>query len=459
MNSFKILGMSGDRETTPIYIKAYLDLFGYISQKRIEKKDTDFKEIHAHLIAVLTTGVLMWTYALIAIFTISNPLAGYVGIVASSIHLLSPLLFRHTKNTFFICSLMLGVGVIHQSTFSFYSGGFNSMIIIWFSVIPLLAGLIAGKRAALVWGAIVFIVASVFLFLELTGFDYPYLISSKGEILARSVIVFGYILLSTVLIFGFLHMSHQYQESIKSERDRVINLVRVLSHDLSNPLLIIENYIKRILRKSESEDILRYAQKVNHSVEAMKDIAGSVRNMQALSEGKYKLNIKPTSLNECISYIKFLLEDSLDEKEVVISYDYHKNRDTYIYVDPVVFKNQVLANILSNAIKFSERGGAINIDIEVCPQNHGELKIHISDKGVGMSEEIVSQVFQSDKPTSRKGTAGESGTGYGMLIVKSFVEKFDGGINIRSTEKSDHCKDHGTIVTLSLQKCENIDLH
>jgi signal transduction histidine kinase len=253
-------------------------------------------------------------------------------------------------------------------------------------------------------------------------------------------------------------MHEEYENKLMSERDRIKNLIRVLSHDLSNPLLIIENYIKRILKQNKDEKLLVYASKVETSVNAMKDISSSVRKMQAIEEGKYKLNIKPTLLNECIDYIVFLLEDSLISKQIEIVYDAQKNKDLLVYVDPIVFKNQVLANILSNSIKFSDPGQVIEILVHR-NESTGQIELKISDNGVGMSEDIVTEIFMADKPTSRKGTGGESGTGYGMLIVKSFMDQFKGEINIKSTEKSEHCKDHGTIVTLSLSECETQELH
>jgi signal transduction histidine kinase len=449
--------MNKDKQVQPLFLRAYDDLFRFIAKERIRKGDTDLREIHAHIIAVFSTGLLMWTYAFIAVFAIDNPVPGYVGILTSLVHLHSPLLYRFSKNTFLICSIMLLSGVIHQSTFSFYSGGFTSLILIWLSVIPLLAGIIIGRKGITFWAISVLSLATIFLGLELAGYQYPNLISANGELLARTVMVFGYILLTTVVITLHTSMHEAFESKLLNERDRVKNLVRVLSHDLSNPILIIENYIKRIIGTLDEDELAgKYASKVSTSVKAMKDISSSVRRMQAAEEGKFSLNIEPTSLNECVDYIKFLLEDSLELKNIKVVYDYEKNKDRYVYVDPVVFKNQVLANVLSNSIKFSDPGSSI--EIKITPSETGWIEMHITDNGVGMSEDLLSGLFSIDKPTSRKGTKGESGTGYGMMIVKSFMDRFEGNIQIKSTEKTPHCKDHGTIVTLTLLESQTNEL-
>lgn len=448
--------MDKDKQNRALFLRAYDDLFKFIAKDRIEKGDTDLKEIHAHIIAVFATGILMWTYTFIALVAIDNPIPGWVGIITSLIHLHSPLLYRLSKNTFLICSVMLLSGVLHQSTFAFFSGGFTSTILIWLSVIPLLAGIIIGRKGIGFWAVIVLMLSTIFLALELAGYNFPNLITDSGMLFARVVMVFGYILLSTTIISLHTSMHNAYENKLKSERDRVKNLVRVLSHDLSNPILIIENYIKRIIGTLDDDVTGRYADKVNTSVQAMKDISTSVRRMQAAEEGKFSLNIERTSLNECVDYIKFLLEDSLQLKNINIVYDYEANKNRYVYVDPVVFKNQVLANVLSNSIKFSEPGS--NIEITISPLDTGRIELNVTDSGVGMSEDLLSGLFSIDKPTSRRGTKGESGTGYGMMIVKSFMDRFEGDIQIKSTEKTPHCKDHGTIVTLTLMESQVSEL-
>ncbi|KPA15416.1 histidine kinase-, DNA gyrase B-, and HSP90-like ATPase family protein, partial [Candidatus Magnetomorum sp. HK-1] len=90
----------------------------------------------------------------------------------------------------------------------------------------------------------------------------------------------------------------------------------------------------------------------------------------------------------------------------------------------------VIRNLISNAIKYTDENGRITIQSKTIGN---EEKISISDSGVGMSEEQIENIFKVDKKYSSPGTAGESGTGLGLIICKDFVERNKGKIFAEST--------------------------
>src|SRR5690606_40720616 len=110
----------------------YRRLFNYVFEPRREAQDLEPRVVHTHLLTVLTTGALMWGYAFLAIFTIAHPAPGIVGVIMSIIHNLSPLAYRHTNKPLIAASIVLASGMAHQGTFSYFTGGFYSNIIIWF---------------------------------------------------------------------------------------------------------------------------------------------------------------------------------------------------------------------------------------------------------------------------------------------------------------------------------------
>ena len=89
----------------------------------------------------------------------------------------------------------------------------------------------------------------------------------------------------------------------------------------------------------------------------------------------------------------------------------------------------VLRNLMSNAIKFTNNGGAINIDIS---QTDSNFTISVSDNGIGIEQEDLSKLFDISNILTTKGTAGETGTGLGLLICKEFVRKHGGKIWVES---------------------------
>ena len=92
--------------------------------------------------------------------------------------------------------------------------------------------------------------------------------------------------------------------------------------------------------------------------------------------------------------------------------------------------NTVVRNLISNAIKFTPAGGEITI--RAIKENNNWV-IGVSDTGIGMEEQDTQKLFRMDKSFSKEGTAGEKGTGLGLLLCKEFVEKNSGKIWVEST--------------------------
>ena len=89
----------------------------------------------------------------------------------------------------------------------------------------------------------------------------------------------------------------------------------------------------------------------------------------------------------------------------------------------------VLRNLVSNAIKFTKSGGSININTE---KKSGFVIISVSDNGIGIQSENKAKQFNISEVLTTKGTAGETGTGLGLLLCKEFVEKHGGRIWVES---------------------------
>jgi signal transduction histidine kinase len=92
--------------------------------------------------------------------------------------------------------------------------------------------------------------------------------------------------------------------------------------------------------------------------------------------------------------------------------------------------SSVLQNLITNAIKFTRKGGEVNISVSKQP---GKLNFSVSDTGVGMTAKQLQKLFRLDKASSSRGTNNEPGTGLGLIICKEFVESHRGEIWVEST--------------------------
>lgn len=84
--------------------------------------------------------------------------------------------------------------------------------------------------------------------------------------------------------------------------------------------------------------------------------------------------------------------------------------------------------------------------------NKQKAEITITDNGIGIPEDILKKLFEIDSGTTRFGTHGEKGTGFGMPLVKKFVTAYGGNIEIWSKEKNETSGEHGTRITITLHK-------
>lgn len=420
----------------------YQKFLSYLAEPRPEL----VRPIQIHTLTVITTGALMWGYAFLALLTVSSPVPGIVGVIASSIHILSPLLYRLNGNVLLNTSIMLLAGLIHQATFTYFTNGFLSNIIIWFAVLPFLGALIAGQRGAILWFFISIIAAGSFLALHLSGHVFPNLISVQGYLTAQIFIAFGFIFLTTVLSFFYLHQEAKQREAAIEQKDRIENLFRVLCHDLGNPLALLQMAIEQVQRGTDETKKVRYLDISMKSVGNMVDITQNVRRMYAVQEGKADVQCMPMSLNAAIEQVRFLFQAPLTHKNLELRYDQNKYNAVVVMVDSVSFIHQVLGNIFSNAVKFSAPGQAIHVTVEQGPT--GYVRLIIRDEGIGMPESLRTQLFSVSAKTTRPGTSGERGTGYGMHLMKTFVEKYGGDVQVESREG---VKDHGTTFTLLLK--------
>ncbi len=352
-------------------------------------------------------------------------------------------MYRVSRNVLLNTSVMLLGGIIHQGTFSFFTGGFQSHVIIWFAVLPFIGAIVAGKQAAILWCGITLLTSSSFLILHLTGYTFPYLISPYGELVSQALIALGFVGLTTILSFFYLHQENKQREAQLEQKNRIENLFRVLCHDLGNPLALLQMAVEQAQQTPDTAKKTRSLEISQRAISNMVDITQNVRRMYSMREGKADVQCVPMALNAAIEQIQFLFQTPLAQKEIALHYDMERHRSTVVLVDTVSFVHQVLSNIVSNSVKFSEPKGAIYI--QATPGADGHIHLQIKDEGIGMPTQIRDSLFDVQRKTTRPGTSGERGTGFGMHLMKTFVEKYGGDVEVQSEEN------RGTTFTLKLK--------
>lgn len=239
-----------------------------------------------------------------------------------------------------------------------------------------------------------------------------------------------------------LKHSHDEIERISNERKA---LVHILCHDLANPMstmLSILNMQDFFATFDEMRELLVSA------AENGLNVIQLVREMQALDE--HQLHLESLNLLSVITESERMLQARFSEKNIRLTINIAP--DLQVTAERTSFVNSVINNLLTNALKFSYSGSEIHIEAEVIDQQ--KLVLHIEDKGVGMSEKLLSGLFDVRKTTSRRGTNGEQGTGFGMPLVQKFVQAYGGEISVKSRSEKDEADQHGTTISLHLLRGE-----
>jgi signal transduction histidine kinase len=115
-----------------------------------------------------------------------------------------------------------------------------------------------------------------------------------------------------------------------------------------------------------------------------------------------------------------------DAKEITLSDDMQENM--LVYADPRMI-DTVIRNLISNALKFTRPGGKVRIS---AAHNNEFVEVSVSDTGVGICEKDLSKLFQIDVKYQQTGTAGEEGTGLGLILCKELIEKNGGSLSLES---------------------------
>jgi ligand-binding sensor domain-containing protein/signal transduction histidine kinase/CheY-like chemotaxis protein/AraC-like DNA-binding protein len=223
----------------------------------------------------------------------------------------------------------------------------------------------------------------------------------------------------------------------------------ILAHDLKNPILGltgISEYLKKNFGKMEKRDAYEHLNSIHKSSNAVYELLINLLNW-ARTQSK-NIEYSPTDLNvyELIQKNAALLEPQFN----------NKNIDLVINVDLAIsvfadynMIDAVIRNLMTNSIKFTEYNGKVTVSTQ---QMGDTVTVCIADNGVGMSKSQQERLFRIDKNNVSKGTAGEHGTGLGLIIASEFVKSNNGSIRIDSEVGK------GTTFFISLPQSHNTSL-
>ena len=221
---------------------------------------------------------------------------------------------------------------------------------------------------------------------------------------------------------------------------KIGSLIQILSHDIINPLNLILGFTQ-VLQEERKDN--EYTNGILRAADQIQKIIYHVKEMQALESGKRELGLSAMDIGKPMENVKFLFKERAKKKGISLIIRNEVEDSVKVMAEPVSFSHQVLNNLVSNAIKFTPEFGEIIVHTY---RKSNKIHINIQDTGIGIPQKLIPNLFRFDVATSRLGTEGERGTGFGLPLVKKYIELYHGDIYVESIESSngDDSDVHGT---------------
>ena len=210
-----------------------------------------------------------------------------------------------------------------------------------------------------------------------------------------------------------------------------------MSHDIRTPMNAIIGFTTLAVSNMDDRKKVRdYLSKILSSSNHLLSLINDILDMSRIESGKIHLEETEVNLSDVLHDLKTIISGQIHAKQLELYMDAMDVTNEDVYCDKTRL-NQVLLNILSNAVKFTPAGGTVSVRIRQCPgtQKGTELyEIRVKDNGIGMSQEFVQKLFSPFERERTSTVSRTQGTGLGMAITKNIVDMMGGTIEVRTEQ-------------------------
>jgi len=218
-------------------------------------------------------------------------------------------------------------------------------------------------------------------------------------------------------------------QQINAEKDKYFSII---AHDLRNPLsgfLGLTELMSKGLHRMTLKEINEITVLMSKSATNLFRLLSNLLEWSRMQRGLIKSSPSSILLMQEISESLEIIVEGANYKNIKIQYDIPA--DLKVFSD-INMLNAILRNLVSNAVKFTPKGGDISISAGIVDKNL--VRISIKDTGIGMNKQLIDNLFRLDLNTNRKGTDGELSSGLGLMICRDFIQIQGGNLWAESKE-------------------------
>ena len=248
----------------------------------------------------------------------------------------------------------------------------------------------------------------------------------KLDLLIVSLQLSGLILTFLLDDKNALRESELQLKEINKSKDKLFSII---AHDLKSPFTSIVGYseiLKDYSANCNQQETVNYASIINTSSKQTLQLLENLLDWARLQQGRIVFRPQNLNLHELAYEVVDLVKDIAEQKGISLQNSIPNTLNAHADKDMIKI---VLRNLVSNAIKFTDKEGFVEISSKLKDK---EVSISVTDNGVGISADDIGKLFDISSNFSTKGTNEEKGTGLGLSLCKEFVEKNNGKIRVKS---------------------------
>ncbi len=208
-----------------------------------------------------------------------------------------------------------------------------------------------------------------------------------------------------------------------------------MSHDIRTPMNAIIGFTSLAAAHIDNtEQVKDYLTKIATSSNHLLSLINDVLDMSRIESGKVKIEEKECSIPEILHDLKTIVQADIMSKQLDFYIDTVDVINEHVMCDRLRL-NQILLNLLSNAMKFTKPGGMVSVRIlqkRNAPEGYADYEFQVKDTGIGMSPEFLKNVFEPFERERTSTISGIQGTGLGMAITRNIVDMMGGSVSVES---------------------------
>lgn len=223
-----------------------------------------------------------------------------------------------------------------------------------------------------------------------------------------------------------LEKQNEQLKELNASKDKFFSIV---AHDLRNPLQVLLGYSELILINIDNYNKKEFRKFVEIIQKSTKNIHTLLENLlmwSRIQKGMMEHNPQQSNIRDILEENVNFLSPNAEQKQITLTNSIEGQGTVYADKNMI---NVVVRNLISNALKFTDAGGTVRVS---AVENEKFVKVSVFDTGIGISKGNLKELFRIDVTHNNIGTAGEKGSGLGLILCKELVEKNNGIIGVES---------------------------